>query len=223
MLRRLAPAAIALAVLASAALSARVVRADGGAPAAVSWATAQAHDRTRAGQIHVQCNELDSAQRAFLDAISFDATYGPAYLGLGEVLVERGDTREAERTLSMGIEHVTGFYEGLLARGKLRARLHRAADAIIDLEAAAALHPDADVLHALADAYIAARALPAALAATRLRLALAEAKGDARDAGEALALARALMGLVGEVDPVTAGGSGRGLVRRALWAATRRR
>lgn len=224
--RRLVPAALALAVLASAALSGVSARADGaeGAPAAVSWATAQARERTRIGRDHAARGEGDAAVRAFLDAISFDATYGPAYLALGEVLAARGDTGEAERTLSMGIDHTAGFVEALLARGKLRAHLHRTAEAIADLEAAASIRPEAPgVLRALTDAYIAARALPAALAATRLRLALDEAQGDARDAGEARALARALVGLVGEVDPVTAGGNGRGAVRRALWAATRRR
>jgi tetratricopeptide (TPR) repeat protein len=190
----------------------------------VSWATAQAAQRTRLGRDHAAQGEVDLAVRSYLDAIAFDATYGPAYLALGEIQAARGDAAEAERAFSMGIDHVAGFAEAFVARGRLRARSHRAAEAIADLEAAADLRPEAPgVLRELTDAYIAARALPAALAVTRRRLALAEAQGDGRAAGEARAEARALVGLVGEVDPVTAGGSGRGAVRRALWAATRRR
>jgi hypothetical protein len=52
---------------------------------------------------------------------------------------------------------------------------------------------------------------------------VAEAQGDARSAGEARVEVRALAGLVGELDPVTAGASGRGAVRRALWAAEKKR
>jgi tetratricopeptide (TPR) repeat protein len=211
--RRLSPAALALATL----LAAGAARAD---DPPVSWATAQAIQRTRLGRDHAAQGEPEAAVRSYLDAIGFDATYGPAYLALGDLQAAQGDVGEAERAFSMGIDHVAGFTDALLARAKLRARLHRGAEAIGDLEAAAALRPEAaGVLRALTDAYIAARALPAALAVTRRRLALAEAQGDARDAGEARAEARALAGLVGEVDPVTAGSRGRGAVRRALWAA----
>jgi tetratricopeptide (TPR) repeat protein len=198
--------------------------ADEATAPATSWATAQAVERTRLGRDHAARGDLDAALRSYLDAVSFDATYGPAYLALGETYQARGDAGEAERAFSMGIDHVAGFAEGLLARGKLRARLHRSAGAIADLEAAEGLRPEAlGILRELTSAYIAAGALPAALAAARHRLALAEAQGDKRAAGDARVEARALVGLVGDVDPVTAGGSGRGSVRRALWAAEKKR
>jgi tetratricopeptide (TPR) repeat protein len=221
---RLAPPSILLAALLA---TARAGAEDGGAPAeppATSWATAQAIQRTRLGHQHVTRAEQEAALRAFLDAIGFDATYGPAYLALGEAYEARGDVLEAERALSMGIEHIAGFFEALSRRARLRARLHRSSDAIADFEAALALRPDEQaVLRDLAGVYIAARALPAALAVTRRRRSVAEAQGDQRGAGEARAEATALAWLVGEVDPVTAGGQNRGVVRRALWAADRKR
>ncbi len=212
----------------AACVAPRTARAeDAVQPPATSWATTQAIQRTRLGRDHAARGDGEAALRALLDAVGFDATYGPAYLALGALYEARGDPKEAERAFSMGIEHVPGFEEALVARGRLRAHLHRTADAITDLEAAAAMAPDAPdalgVLRELGDAYIAARALPAALAVARRRLTVAAALGDARASAEARAEARALAGLVGEIDPVTAGGSGRGAVRRALWAAARRR
>jgi tetratricopeptide (TPR) repeat protein len=231
---RLPPALAYRQRLASLALAALAVLAGSGAARAdetavspaptTSWATAQAVERTRLGRDHAAQGDLDAALRSYLDAVSFDATYGPGYIALGEAYLARGDAREAERAFSMGIEHVTGFAEGLRARGKLRARLHRSADAIADFEAAESLRPEAlDILRELTGAYIAAGALPAALAASRRRLAVAEAQGDKHAAGDARVEARALAGLVAEADPVSAGASGRGPVRRALWAAEKKR
>ncbi len=157
----------------------------------MSWATTQAAQRTRLGRDHAARGEPEAALRAFLDAVSFDATYGPAYLALGETYEARGDVREAERAFSTGIDHVSGFADAFVARGKLRAHLHRGADAIADFEAAVSLRPDAlGVLRELAGAYIAAGALPAALAVARRRLTMAEAQGDTRAAGEARVEAR---------------------------------
>jgi tetratricopeptide (TPR) repeat protein len=190
----------------------------------VSWATTQAIERTRLGREAAARGEQETALRDFLDAVSFDATYGPAYLALGAAYAARGDVREAERALSTGIDHVAGFAEGFLARGKLRAHLHRGAEAIADFEAAASLQPEGlAILRELGAAYIAAGCLPAALAVARRRLSVAEAQGDPRVAAEARTEVRALAGLVGEIDPVTAGASGRGPVRRALWVAEKKR
>jgi tetratricopeptide (TPR) repeat protein len=213
------PAAVALVVLLG---WPPVALADD--PPVVSWATAQAGERTRLGHDHAARGEQDAALRSFLDAISFDATYGPAYLALGEIYESRGDFREAERTFSTGIDHVTAFVEALVARGKLRARLQRGADAIADFETASALRPEsAGILRDLSTAYISAHALPAALAVARRRLALADAEGDAHAATEARVEIRALTSLVGEVDPVTAGATGRGVVRRAIAVMEKRR
>ena len=193
-------------------------------PPVVSWATAQASARTRAGREHAAHGDPDAALRAFLEAVSFDATYGPAYLALGEIYEARGDLREAERAFSTGIDHVAGFAEALVARGKLRARLQRGVEAIADFETASELHPEAlPVLRELSGAYVAAGALPAALAVARRRLAVAEAQGDPRAAAEASVEIRALTSLVCEIDTLTAGARGRGPVRRALWVAEKTR
>jgi tetratricopeptide (TPR) repeat protein len=216
--RAIAAASISIATL----LGADLGRAQD--PPAVSWATQQAIERTKSGRAYAARGELGEAIGALMEAVRFDATYAPAYLELGRVYEARGDVGEAERAYAVGIDHVAGFADALAARGKLRARLHRHADAIADFEALTSLEPDVIAAHrALGDAYKAAGALPAALAVARRIAALAEEQGDARAAADARLEARALAALVGEIDPVAAGSSGRGPVRRALWKAMRRR
>jgi tetratricopeptide (TPR) repeat protein len=212
------PRLVPLAAAFSALLASAQVFGDDAGQAQASWATAQARTLTREGEIHVRCNEGDSALRSFLEAIRFDATYPPAYLALAEIYEARGDFGEADRALSMGIEHVVGFFDALWRRGKLRGRQHRGPEAIGDLEAAASLRPEEAVLRDLSAAYVSARALPAALAVARRRLRLAEGLGDAASIAQARLEVRALAGIVAEADPVSLGARGRGPVRHALWA-----
>jgi tetratricopeptide (TPR) repeat protein len=203
-----------------AALLSGVARADD----AVSWATAQATELTRQGREHASRGENDTATRRYLDAIHFDPTYGAAYLGLGALQEAAGDPREAERTYATGLDHVTGFAEAHRARARLRIRQKRAAEAVADLEAATGLEPtDIATLRELGSAYVSAGALPAALAVMRRVAAIAEAAGEAQIAVEARVSGRALSLLLGAVDPVAAGGVGRGPVRSALAATARRR
>lgn len=183
-----------------------------------SWATSQAAELTRQGKEHADRGDVDVASRRFMEAITLDGTYGPAYLALGAVREASGDPAEGERAYSLGIEHVPGFAEGLAARARLRARQRRLADALGDFEAAAKLRPDdLALLPELANAYVAVHALPAALAIAR-RIEALLADGDPRALAEARVRSRALGLLVGEMDPVTAGAIGRGPVRRALAA-----
>src|SRR5262249_15124865 len=100
--RRLALAALALPFFAATALPCPAARAH--EPTPVSWATAQAAQRTKLGREHAAQGEVDAAVRSYLDAIGFDATYGPAYLALGDIQAARGDVAEAERAFSMGID-----------------------------------------------------------------------------------------------------------------------
>src|SRR5262249_22119375 len=161
--------------------------------------TSQAIERTRIGRDHAAQGDAEGALRAYHEAIVFDATYGPAYLALGELCEARGDVVEADRAFSMGIEHVAGFDGRLFARGNLRARVHDGAEAIADLGAASSLRPEVlGPWRSLGDASTAARAVPAALAVARRRALAAEAQGDTRAAGEARAMAKALAGLVAE-------------------------
>jgi tetratricopeptide (TPR) repeat protein len=189
---------------------------ESGAPA-LSWATSQAAELTRQGKEHLARGEVETAARRYLDALAFDATYGPAYLALGALHEGGGDPKEAERAYAMGMDHVAGFPEAHLARARLRARLHRPAEAIADLEAAALLRPeDIGILRELSLAYVAVRALPAALAVTRRIAELSDQQGDARAGAEARVTVRALTLLVGDADPVFAGAASRGPVRAAL-------
>lgn len=205
-LRRVAPAIVAALLLVPAA-----------AHAEESWATSQAAELTRQGDAHAARGELDLALARYLQAIGIDATYGPAYLGLGSVRERSGDPEEAERAYAMGIEHVPAFADALVARARLRARMHEARAALADLRAAAEIRPDdLAVLAQLRDAYVKAQALPAALGVARRMAAVAGEHGDEAAERAARLSARALGALVGDADPVRAGLDGRGAVRRAL-------
>jgi tetratricopeptide (TPR) repeat protein len=209
-----APALLTVLAL---ALAAAPARADEPAAAGTSWATTQATELVRQARDHVARGESGTAVARYLEAIKLDPTYAPAYLGLAAQYEARGDVVEAERTYAVALDHVPGFAEALVARGRLRARLRRQEEAIGDLEAAVTITPEAlPILRELAAAYVAARALPAALAVTRRIAAVAEAQQDAAAAAEAKLKAKALALLVGEADPVTAGRTGRGPVRNAL-------
>jgi tetratricopeptide (TPR) repeat protein len=215
--RRRSPASLLgqLVFLAALALAVLPTASAGAEP--LSWATAQAGELTRQGRDLAARREVDAAARRFLEAIKFDATYGPAYLGLGALHEQGGDPREAERAYAMGLERVPRFVEGFRARSRLYLRQGRHADAIADARAAVDLVPEGiEVVRELGAAYVAAGALPAALAVTRRIEALAEEQGDLGALAEARVRARALGILVGELDPVLAGGAGRGVVRRAI-------
>ncbi len=187
------------------------------------WSTAQAAELTRQGQAHAEGGDRSAAARRFLEAIRFDPTHGPAYLGLAALHEASGDLVEAERVYQMGMERVARFAEGHLARARLRKRQGRLADAAADLEAARAFTPDDPALVGeLCATYIALGALPAALGASRRLEALAEARADAAALKESRVRSRALANLVAEGDPVTAVGRDRGLVRRALALRARR-
>ena len=207
-----------------AVLLAALVPCPASADDAVSWATTQAAELTRQGREHAGRGDTDTAMRRYLDALNFDPTYAAAYLSLGALQEAAGDPREAEKTYSTGLDHVTGFGEAHRARARLRIRQKRLVEAIFDLEAAAGYQPgDVATLRELASAYVSTGALPAALAVTRRVATVAEEGGEVKVAGEARVSARALSILVGAVDPVIAGGSGRGGVRRALAGLARRR
>ncbi|APR77712.1 Transglutaminase-like enzyme, putative cysteine protease [Minicystis rosea] len=219
-MRALAP----VLAISAAFLVSRPARADVPPPPSTSWATTQAAELARQARDHTARGEAETAVARYVEAIRLDPTYATAYLGLAALYEARGDTREAERTYAVGLDHVPGFADALTARGRLRAKLRRTDEAIADLEAAASIAPDAlPVLRDLCAAYVTVRALPAALAVSRRMAALAEAQADTATAAEAKVRVKALTLLVAEVDPVTAGRSGRGPVRNALAMMGRRR
>jgi tetratricopeptide (TPR) repeat protein len=190
---------------------------------AESWATTQAAELTRQGRAHSAQGEPLVGVKRFLDAIALDATYGPAYLGLGAAREQSGDVVEADRAYSMGIEHVNAFAAGHVARAHLRKRLGRDKEALADLVAAAEISPDDDaILSDLEGSLVSAQALPAALGIARKRARLATERGDTKTLGEVRIAAKALAALLRELDPVTAGSDARGVVRRAIALAARR-
>ncbi|MDI1434155.1 tetratricopeptide repeat protein [Polyangium sorediatum] len=197
--------------------------ARGQADEETSWATKQAAELVRQGEAHAARGDGAAAMRRLLEAISFDPTYGPAYLVLAARHEATGDVVEAERVYTAGLERVAGFAEGHAARGSLRRRLGRLREAAADFEAALSFVPDHKAaLEGLYATYVALSALPAALAMSRRMEALAEARGDTAAHKEARARSRALVVLLAEVDPVTAGARDRGPLRRALARQARR-
>jgi tetratricopeptide (TPR) repeat protein len=188
-----------------------------------SWATKQAAELVRQGTAHAVRGDGAAATRRLLEAISFDPTYGPAYLALAAQHEAGGDVVEAERVYEAGLERVAGFAEGHAARGRLRKRLGRLREAAADFEAALSFAPEnVSALEGLYATYVALSALPAALAASRRIEALAEARGDAAAHKEARARSRALVVLLAELDPVMAGARDRGPIRTALARHARR-
>jgi|JI10StandDraft_1071094.scaffolds.fasta_scaffold15886_3 tetratricopeptide (TPR) repeat protein len=184
---------------------------------APSWATSQAIELTRQGIAQNTQGDGSAATRRLLEAMSFDPTYGPAYLALGAIHEAGGDLREAERVYTTGLERVAGFTEGHAARAKLFRRLGRLQEAALDFAAALSLSPDDPlVLEGICETYIALGALPAALATSRRIEAIGEERGEAKQLETAHARSRALALLLGDVDPVATGSSKRGLLRSAI-------
>jgi tetratricopeptide (TPR) repeat protein len=189
-----------------------------------SWATSQAAELTRQARAYAASGDGSAAARRYLEAIRFDPTYGPPYLGLAALHEASGDIAEAERVYATGMERVLGFAEGYAARARMRLRLRRLREAAQDMEAALALSPgDVALWKELCGLYVSQGALPAALGASRRIEALAEAEGDAAALAEARTRSKALAMLIGEVDPVTAGARERGPVRRAIAMQARRK
>lgn len=187
-----------------------------------NWATRRARELTEQGARQQAEGNTEVAAARFREAVEIDPTFGPGYLAWGALLEGGRDFAAAERVYSLGLEHVAGFADGYAARGGLRARERRFAEATADLRAAAELRPtDLRLLEQLADALIRDRALPAALAVARRIVRVATAAGDTASAERARLQTRALAKLLGDLDPVVAGADDRGDVRRALARSAR--
>ena len=87
------------------------------ASAEESWATQRATELCTQGDTHCDAGQVDVAVERDPASPGARPTYGPAYLALGRLREATGDADEAERTYAAGIEHVSGFAEGYLARG----------------------------------------------------------------------------------------------------------
>ena len=201
---------VAVPLLLALCFAPRSARAEG-------WATTQATELTTQATAHAAHGDAEGAIRLFLQAIAIDATFGPAYVGLGAAHEKNGDNAEAERAYATGIEHLVGFADVFLARARLCTKQQRYREAMADLVAASEIAPDnLDLLAELKAADVRMKGLPAALGVTRRMAAVARRQHNEKTASEARMNARALSSLLRELDPVEAGAAGRGAVRQAL-------
>ncbi len=165
----------------------------------------------------------DTAQAlgAYAEALKLDETYGPAWLGFGELRELFGDSKEAELAYTRALDFPDTRARAFEARSRLFDRTGRADEALRDLAAACELEATPARLRELGRRFAARRAWPAALATARRLLTLLDpGSSEARSVAiEVQALSR----LSAETDPVRLGSSGRGWIRRALARAGSRK
>jgi tetratricopeptide (TPR) repeat protein len=213
MLRR--ATALAVAIVLACGLS-RVAYAD---DVTESWATARARSLVEAGQSHRHAGHVDLALARFHDAIEMDGTYGPAYIALAELREATGEIDEADRVLTLGLERIPAFTDALAARGALLTRAGRNEEATAALLAALDTSPDdVGILSKIVAVAPKAGRLPVALAAARRLATLAHERGDTAAERDARLTAKALVTLLGDVDPVARGSHSPERSRRALAA-----
>ena len=182
----------------------------------------------REARVHEAAHEDDIAVRRYSDALALDPTCEEAYLGLGQLRMRNGDSREAERVYSVALEHVPHLRIALAGRAHARRAMGARDGAEEDLGAFAVLEEDTGALRELAGWFGEDGRTAAALATWRRMLALGARAGDAGLVHEARAMVRALQILVGPADPVigesgaTRGAAADGGARRAMAAIARR-
>lgn len=203
---------VALVVVAS-ALGPRNAHGDGAAHDG-------AEELVDRGDAHARDGDLELAVRRYADALRLDPACKRAYLALGEARERMGDLREAERTYAVALDRVPSFVPAMRARARVLRALGRRDEAVRELETAARVHGDLDVLTELAAAYVERSAWPAALATFRRIRATLAAGGSSRRLDEVDRQVRALSALAAELDPVRAGGAT--WERRALASIARR-
>jgi Tfp pilus assembly protein PilF len=158
-----------------------------------------------------------SAAAYFRDAISADPSTASAYVALGEVQLARGALRDAEETFRVGMARATPdarLWLGLVR--VLDAQGHPGdADAVL-MDATSHFARNENVMLARRDRAEARLAWSLALSLTRRLVRAAEERGDETAAREHRVHARALLVLVGEVDPVSASDASASQLRRVL-------
>lgn len=187
-----------------------------------NWATARARLLTEQGVAHRKSGHADAAVSRLLEAISIDGTFGPAYLALASLREASGEWEEALHVLDMGIDRITGFDEGLVARAAVLTRAKQYASATAAYLTVLQRHSDDEAsLRQLLVVAPRASLLPVALGASRRLMALCRERADAPCEKEARLTTRALESLIAEADPVTRGAKHGDRVRRALSRSSR--
>lgn len=188
--------------------------------AAPNWTRRLAVDRTDRAAALAARGDTAQALTAYTEALRLDETYGPAWLGFGELRELFGDSKQAELAYTRALDFPETRARGFEARSRLYERSGRANEALDDLAAAAELDPTPARLRELGRRFAARRAWPAALAVAR-RL-LTELDPSSSEARAVRIEVQALSRLAAETDPVQLGGDRRGWVRRALARASAR-
>ncbi len=183
-----------------------------------SWATRAARglsDRARQARAR---GATGDALRLYTEAVRMDPSFGPAYLGLGELRAALGDWGEAERVYEMALRLPAAGAAALAARGRLRYRRGDVEGAVGDMEASLEREPhNTTRLAQLAAWHVATQSWAAALVAWRRLLVQRERLGQEAAADQARTQVRALTILAAEADPVHGiGGAHPNWVRRAL-------
>jgi tetratricopeptide (TPR) repeat protein len=158
------------------------------------------------------------ALRLYTEAVRMDPSYGPAYLGLGELRAALGDAGEAERVYALALRLPTASADAYAARALLRYGRGDVDGAVTDMEASLARAPAvAQRLLRLAGWHVARQGWAAALVSWRRLLVLYEHTDQDSAADHARTQVRALTVLAAESDPVHGiGGAHPSWVRRAL-------
>lgn len=182
-----------------------------------NWATARARALTEQGIANRNAGAVEQAIARFNEAISIDATYGPAYVALASLREGRGEREEALKVLEMAIERDPSFDEAIVSRADLLARAGRFGEATSSYLELLSRHPnDMVLLEKVLDVAPRGNLMPVALAASRRMAIVAHDSGDAAKEKRARTFTRALERLVAEADPVRRGASSSDRVRRAL-------
>jgi tetratricopeptide (TPR) repeat protein len=184
------------------------------------WGRSSARELVRRAEAHAVRGDPAVALTEYNEALRFDPSYGPAYLGLAGLREALRDLAEAERVYDAAARLPDSRADALAGRARVRRALGRDDDAFRDLEISVELVPQRERLRTLADWYVERRAWPAALGAWRRLLSLLEAE-ESVDRQEARLRVQALTVLASESDPVQAPPS-RSWVRRSMASMAKR-
>jgi tetratricopeptide (TPR) repeat protein len=162
--------------------------------------SSSADELVRQARTHEAAHDEDVAVRRYMEALEIDPVNEDAWLGLGALRLRLGEAPEAERVYDAALARVPTLHRAIQGRARARWAQGRHGDAEGDLEAYAALEPDADALRELSTWYGTDGRTPAQLAVWRRLLVMA---ADEAAQKEARKMVRALVILVDKADPVS--------------------
>jgi len=165
---------------------------------AAARASSSTDELVRQARAHEAAHDEDVAVRRYMEALELDPVNEDAWMGLGALRLRLGESAEAERVYEAALQRVPTLHRAIQGRARARWAQGRHPDAEGDLEAYAALEPDADALRELSAWYAADGRTPAQLSVWRRLLVMA---ADDAAQKEARRMVRALVILVDRADP----------------------